>query len=141
MSRECVVVAEQGRARFFIRDTGKKTFTEIDDLTNPDARLQDQELESDRPGRAFDSRGSNRHAMEPKTGISEQSATRFAKKIRDYLENNRREYDNIILIASPAFLGHLRKELPDTLSKMVKREIDKEIVRKKTDEIREYLKL
>lgn len=141
MSRECVVVAEQGRARFFIRDISKKTFTEINDLTNPDARMHEQDLISDRPGRAFDSRGSNRHAMEPKTGATEQSATRFAKKIRDYLETNRSEYEYIVLIAPPAFLGHLRKELPDTLSKLVKREIDKEIVRKKPQEIRKYLRL
>lgn len=137
---ECVVVAEQSRARLFIRDRVRKVFRELEDLANPEARLHEQDLVSDRPGRSFDSKGDNRHAMEMKTGPAKQVAIRFAKDICKRLEAMRSDYEKLILVAPPQFLGLLRDNLPDTLKKEVVREIDKDLVRKDTREIEKYLR-
>ena len=129
---ECVVV--------FIRDRAKKIFRELEDLTNPDARLHEQELMSDRQGRTYDSRGNNRHAMELKTGPAKQVAIRFAKDICKQLEYHRNEYEKLVLVAPPTFLGLLRENLPATLAKRVVRDIDKELVQKKPEDIEKYLR-
>ena len=140
MSLVCVVVAEQSRARFFIQAGAGKTLRELADLTNPEGRLHEQDLLSDRPGRSFDSKGTGRHAMEPKMGAKKHSAIRFAQEICTYLETNRDEYDKLILIAPPEFLGLLRGKLPDALAQLVSKEINKDIVRKDIKEIQQYLK-
>lgn len=137
---ELVVVAEQSRARLFIRDRVKKIFQELEVMVNPEARLHDQELTQDRPGRSFDIKGDHRHAMEMKTSPSRQVAERFAKDICKQLQSRRNEYEKIILVAAPAFLGMLRDNLSDTLKKDVVREIDKDLVRKAEKEIEAYLK-
>lgn len=140
MHVECVVVAEQSRARLFLRDRSSKVFRELEDMTNPEARLHEKDLVSDRPGRSFDSRGENRHAMEMKTGPAKQVAIRFARDICKQLESTRNNYEKLILVAPPQFLGMLRDNLPDTLKKVVIREIDKELVRKDINEIEKYLR-
>lgn len=137
---ECVVVAEQSRARLFIRDRAKKIFRELEDMTNPEGRLHEQEFMSDKQGRSYDSMGNNRHAMEQKTGPARQAAIRFAKDICRQLESLRNDYEKLILVAPPMFLGLLRDNLPDPLAKQVVREISKELVQKSPEEIEKYLK-
>lgn len=140
MSIVYVVVADQSRARLFIQEGAGKRLRELDELTNPEGRMHEQELSSSRPGRSFDSKGPGRHAMEPKTNAKKHSAIRFAQEICTYLETNRDEYDKLILIAPPEFLGLLRENLPDALVQLVSQEIDKDVVRKNLKEIQQYLK-
>ncbi len=139
MSLVCVVAA-QSQARFFMQESTSKPLEEMPGLENPEGRLHERDLTSDRPGRTFDSTGSTRHAKEQKTDVKKQLAINFAKQIAGYLEDRRNEFDQVVLIAPPAFLGLLRENLPDTLSKLVIREVDKDIVTKDVKEIQQYLK-
>ena len=139
MSLVCVV-AGQSQARFFNQESAGKPLEELPGLDNPDARLHERDLISERPGRTFDSKGATRHAKEQKTNVKKQVAINFAKQISDYLEARRNEFDNLVLIAPPAFLGLLRESLPDTLMKLVTREIDKDIVNKDVKDIQRYLR-
>ena len=59
-----VVVADSARARVFEWASRNADLRELLDLTNSQARLQEQALTSDRPGVGFSSRGQGRRRMQ-----------------------------------------------------------------------------
>jgi protein required for attachment to host cells len=141
--RTWVVVAESSRARIFSLNGLQTPMDELADMVNPEARARDRELVSDRQGRTFDSSGQGRHAKEPATTPKEQRAIEFARQVAERIENGRstEEFQHLILIAAPAFLGLLRKNLKDPTHQRIKREIQKNIVRESEASIREQIKL
>lgn len=124
-----VVVADNERARFFSDKLGKKTLTEIDDLVHPEARIHERDLISDKPGRVYDSVGGGRHSMEQKTDVKKHYAQVFAEQIGEKLEQARNDHDfqHLVLIAPPEFLGILRKQLSDQCAKLVIQSFDKDL--------------
>ncbi|MGR9105796.1 MAG: host attachment protein [Gammaproteobacteria bacterium] len=141
MSKLWVVVAESSRARIFSVVNRISPLAEIDDLVNPAARSHDRDLTSDTPGRSFDSAGLGRHAMEPATDPKKNEVIVFARKIGERLGSARKagEFDELILICSPEFLGLLRQNLDDVLKKHVTKTINKNLIHKDEAQIREYL--
>ena len=129
MNTTWVVVADNERARFLTKKPGEKILIEIDDLVHPEARIHERDLSSDKPGRSYDSGGSGRHSMEQKTDIKKHDALTFAGCIADRLEQGRNdhEYQQLVLIAPPEFLGLLRKQLSDQCTKLVKQTFDKDL--------------
>jgi protein required for attachment to host cells len=136
-----VLVADSARARLFQAAGPGGHLEEMTDLVMPSSRLQEQDLVSDRPGRAFDIAGEGRHAMEPRTSAKEVESDRFAARIAALLESERQQgsYARLVLVASPAFLGQLRSALSDQVHALVGLELDKHLVQLRADEIREHL--
>ena len=141
MSKLWVVVAESSRARIFSVVNRISPLNEIDDMLNPAARSHDRDLTSDLPGRTFDSAGVGRHSMEPSVDPKKNEIAVFAKKVSERLGSARKagEFDELILICSPEFLGLLRQNFDDVLKKHVTRTINKNLVHKDEAQIREYL--
>jgi protein required for attachment to host cells len=105
---------------------------EVLDLVNPKGPLPRQALESDKPGRAFDSRGGGqRHAMEPRVDAKEAAATRFARELADALQTglNEHRFEALYLVAPPHFLGLLRQQLSPGLQRCVAGELGKDLTR------------
>jgi protein required for attachment to host cells len=136
-----VVVADSGRARFYALENKGKPMVELADYIHTEARMRANELISDRQGRTFDSKGSARHAKESHRPIKVQQATKFAHQVSAYIdaEQKKNKFSNLLLVAAPGFLGILRKALSRETSKLVTREIDKDLVLMKEDVIREHL--
>jgi len=111
------------------------------DLVMPSSRLLEQELVSDRPGRAFDSFGAGRHAMEPPTSAKEIASGRFAAEIAALLESERQRgaYTWLVLVAPPAFLGQLRGALSGSVKALVSAELGKHLVALDAEAIRGHL--
>jgi len=141
MTISWVLVADSGRARIFESDQTFKALAEVNDMVNPSARQKDGELTSDAPGRAFDSGGQGRHAMEDKTSTKEQHELFFAEQINDYLELGRTtgKYKALVIIAAPGFLGMLRKTLNHNLIKLVAGEINRNLTQHGVQDIIEHL--
>lgn len=141
MKKKWVVVAESSRARFFSVESRTSPLKEIEDMVNPGARLQGQDLTADGFGRTFDSNGQGRHAMEPRTEPKKQEAINFAHNVSERLENARRtgDYNDLVLIASPGFLGMLREHLGEVTQKHISKTINKNLINKTEAEIRGYL--
>jgi len=138
--RNYVVVAESIRARIFSSQTNLGPLTEINDLVNPAGRLDEKELDADKQGRGRSSFGSS-HAV-GKTDITKNHETVvFAKQIADYMEEQRvaGNFDGLVLVGSPQFLGVLRKSLSENCKKMVTKSLDKNLVHAGVDEIREQV--
>ncbi|GIX13808.1 MAG: host attachment protein [Paracoccaceae bacterium] len=100
-----------------------------------------RELEDDRPGRTFDRFGAGRHAKEPRTDPVRVEKQRFAHRVAELLDADRRHnrFERLILVAPPQFLGDLRASLPEETRALVSAEIDKDYTRLDPEELRERL--
>ena len=136
-----IVVASAARTRIFERAGPRSDLCEIEGLTNSEERLHGHEIDSDRPGRAFDSTGEHRHAMEPPVGAKEKLAVDFARTVVDTLETGRtaHRFEHLWIVAPPRFLGRLRTEMGDALSRTVSREIHKDLTPENPGAIAEQL--
>lgn len=139
MANMCILVAESARARLFASDGRRSSLSEVEDLTHSESRLQASELTSDLPGRVFDSAGQGRHAMEEAVDPKRREAEAFAKLLADRLESSRRagEFERLVLVAAPRFLGMLRGNLSDPTRDCIAREVSKNLVREDIETIRE----
>ena len=126
-----VVVASAARARIFEVDGRCEPLQEVMDLVNPEDRLQAQALKSDKPGRAFDRLGGQRHAMGTTVSPKEQVAIRFAKQVVDRLDADwhRGRFDSLCVVASPHFLGLLRDRMGNSLTRAVRGEVINDLTR------------
>lgn len=129
MSPMWVVVADNARARLLAKEPGKKVLVEMEDLVHPEARKHERDRLSDKPGHAYDRGGVGRHAMDNKLSAGKQDAIAFAALIADKLEHGRTQHDyqKLVLISPPEFLGLLRKKLTDQCSKLVTQSFDKDL--------------
>ena len=142
MTYTWVVVADSTRARIFNAESSSAALSEMEGLANTEGRLHDRDLTSDLPGRSFDSsKAGGRHAMEPPTDPKQELAIEFARLIARHLDAARvkRDYEQLVIIAAPTFLGLLREQLTNTCRKLVDFEFNKNLVQQTAEEIRSHL--
>lgn len=141
MSKTWVVVAESSRAKIFEIEKKNAPLKELEGLTHPASRVHEQELTSDLPGRSLNSSTHGSHKMTASSSAKEHESIEFARTISSHLDNafTRGMFDKLIIMSPPAFLGQLRKELGSETSKRVVSEIDKNLVRHKTQDIQAHL--
>jgi protein required for attachment to host cells len=119
-----IVAADSSRARILQVADRERRLVEIEDLLNPEGRLQDREINTDARGRF-----AGGHTGEDDVGAVEHEVELFAKRLGDYLDKarTRQLYDRLHLVAPPKFLGLLRKELGKEVEKLVVDEIPKDL--------------
>ncbi|MCK8517205.1 host attachment protein [Methylonatrum kenyense] len=122
-----VVVAQQGQARLFHREKRFSPLRELDTLVQPEARLHAQDLQSDRPGRAMNRARGGRTALESSSDPKRVEAEAFARRLAERLHEGRTagDYQKLILVAGPAFLGLLREALDAETRRCVMKEVRK----------------
>ncbi len=131
-----IVVANSTLARIFRLD--KLQLIEMDTMINPEGRLHDKDLATDKPGVAFD--GSGRYAMTKEHSPKEAEVESFAKKVAAHIDHARAvgQIDRIFLAANPGFLGLLRSSLTNPTAGIISHSVDKDITNMKPDDIRGY---
>jgi len=144
-----VVVADQAEASFYDLQHRDDPPQLTGHLTDPLARLHDRDLISDRPGRKFDHaplsggrRGATaHHATGGEESPRRQEAVGFAHRIAAQLERAQRddEFDRLVVMAPPGFLGVLRKALPQAVRASVVAEVDKDLVHQTAAAVRSHL--
>jgi protein required for attachment to host cells len=150
MATTWIVAADSSRARVLQVADREQKLLEIEDLLNPQARLQDRELQTDAEprfnghggvGKAGSARTSGPASDRETEGAVEHSVRVFAKEIGRYLEQARNEhrYDELVLIAPPKFLGAVRKELGKEVEKLVVNELPKDLSWFNAREIERYV--
>lgn len=131
MKKTWVVAAESSRARIFAANGRLKPMRELDGFAHPLSRARVLDINSDNAGHVYDRKGHGVHDMENEMDPKKNEADRFAKELADYLDKARanRQFEQLVLIAAPEFLGLLRKHLtPETL-KLLARAVSKNLVR------------
>jgi protein required for attachment to host cells len=149
MATTWIVAADSSRAKVLQVADRERKLLEVEDLHNPEARLQDRELQTDAEPR-FNGHGGVGKAGSARTGgpasdreaqgAVEHSVRVFAKEIGRYLEQarNQHRYDELVLIAPPKFLGAVRKELGKEVEKLVVDELPKDLSWFNAREIERY---
>jgi protein required for attachment to host cells len=132
-----VIVADASRARLYELEGRGQPLTELQDLVHPEARLKGMEIESDRPGRAFDTRGDQRHAMAPPTEPKHEEAMRFAREVAALLREgfDAHRFRQLCVVAPPQFMGLLRDEIDGPVRAAVKAELSKDLTHEDTDRV------
>jgi len=140
MKSTWLVVADNSKARFFIVDSHMGPIEEIDSIAHAEARLHEQVMTSDLPGRG-NGNGGARHAYQDEVSPKDQENINFAKQIANELDTARKDkrFKQIMLVAAPGFLGNLRNQLATQTQKLVCFELAKNMSNFNAKEIREHL--
>lgn len=140
MEKTWIVVAEGSRARVLAARHAGQPLTEILDFEFPEGRLRDQDIYTDHPGSTQGPTRSSRSATEQRDVRAQQHAG-FARLIADALDKARNDgdYQRLMLVAPPAFLGALRDALDGPMEKLVDKTVQKNLVEEDEATIRGYL--
>jgi protein required for attachment to host cells len=155
-----IITANAGRARFFSEDGPAEPLQELEDMVNNGARLRTSESETDRlgptsAGKSSHNIGTNAVAMshnghgagapnkqyEPNQTPAEHQTELFAKEISQFLLKSQQEgrYQNLVLSASPQFLGTLRMNLDPHVQSAIKLEVNKDYTQVAVNQLRDQL--
>ena len=136
-----VIVCNHSRARLFKADT-HSLVKELSDQVNPAARLRNQDLVTDGPGKyRGGGSGGQQHAEDPRTSPRDKAAENFARDIAAVIEEavTDHELDRLYVVAEPDMLGRVRKALSEQARQLVVKEIAKDVVAQSPAEIRGFL--
>jgi protein required for attachment to host cells len=130
MSSTWILVADASRARFFSAENPAGPLVEMETLSNPEARLHERDLVSDRGGH-----------NDGDSATKAANTDRFASMVCDHLESSRhtRELRKLYILGSPGFLGLLRKHQSPSLRHLVRDEIAKDLTTQSPERIRAQL--
>lgn len=137
-----IVVADAGRATFYETTGGlaAEPWKQRHAMMAPLPPSRD--IDSDRPGRSFDSGGEGRHAMEPPTDPHRHAKETFAHEVVQALDEARRhqQFQELVVVAAPTFLGDLRSMMPEQLRTRVRHEINKDYSKLPEPELRKRIR-
>ncbi|HFD78794.1 MAG TPA: host attachment protein [Gammaproteobacteria bacterium] len=144
MSRIWILVAESSRAKLYKADNRKAPLTEVEALVHPAGRLHEGDLVSDRPGSdpgTPGGQGQGRHVVDNKISAKQAEDIDFARYLARHLDQGRIDgaYDELVLIAPPAFLGLLRNSINKEVMERVSEQIDKNLVQQSPEALREQI--
>jgi protein required for attachment to host cells len=157
-----VLAADSERARIFELSDSDNTLQEIQDMVNPEGRMQEREVVTDREGRYGQGstgaaggtpgsspgnpgpggHGHQSHTAEPQQTPREHDIEMFTKQVVRYIDQARTEnrFDKLRVIAAPRMLGLIRQNLSKEAQKMVEEEIPKNITGLEDHQLKEFLK-
>lgn len=141
MSNTWVLVAESSRAKLYKVNGRLDPLTEIEAMVNPASRMREGELVSDDAGSDGGSVGHGRHVIDSRHTAHERESLQFARRLANRLDSGRTsgDFNRLVLVAPPEFLGHLRNHLSKESMSLVYRQIDKNLVQKSKTVLRTYL--
>lgn len=144
-----IVAANAGRARLFCQATQADPLEEIGDMVNTAARLRTAETESDSLGQHAASK--SRHKVgaptqpsgyQPNPSPAEHQTEIFARTLAEHLRqaHHQGRFRQLVLMASPEFLGVLRQMLDSTVEAVVHLAINKDYTQSTPGQIREHIR-
>jgi protein required for attachment to host cells len=137
-----ILVADGARARLYVNHGVGKGLQPVSGATHKaDLHHHDRDILADKPGRAYNSVGEGRSAMEPQTEWHRFEKHKFAREMAKVLDAAAagKAFDRLVLVAPPATLGDLRTELSDVTRRMVTAELPKDLTRHAEQELPAHL--
>ena len=127
-ARTWILVADGGRARILSARGLDKGLDLVSEREAPAPKTS--EIGADRPGRAFESAASARHAYSTPDYHREREQAFLRDLARD-LETSLKagRFDRLVVVAPPTALGDLRKVLGSTVGPAVTAEINKDLTK------------
>jgi protein required for attachment to host cells len=136
-----ILVAHRSGARLFENAGPGKGLKLVEAILHPEGRLKNGEIDSDKPGRAFDKVGGGRHSMSTEQEPIQRIAQIFAKQLGEKLEKGRAQnrYSKLVLVAEPRFLGELRAALDAPTAALVSATLDKDLIGTEDRDVHHHL--
>ncbi len=136
-----ILVADNARARIFKTIKQGQALEQVQEWLHPSSRAHERDLTSDRPGRTFNSEGPGRHGMGEGASAKDHEAWKLCKQVSDDIEKARAQgqFDRLVLVAAPAFLGELRNMLSEPTMRLVAGALDKNLAQMDEQQIIEHL--
>ena len=116
-----IVIADGEHARF-VQPDADNTLRTVGSFDLASAHLRSRDIGSDRPGRAFESGASARHAVGARHDLHTMEKEKFVRLVGEQINaaSARDEFDELLLVAPPRALHELREALdPATPAKLV----------------------
>ena len=145
-----IVSANASRARFFGQARAADPLDEVSDMVNEAARMRQRDLETDAPvGDRAASKSSHSTAApttpstyEPRQGAKEHETELFARQVAEYLVKAHHEgrFEELCLVASPEFLGTLRKLVEPRLHSALRLSINRDYTHSTARELQQHLR-
>lgn len=147
MTTTWIVIAHQAGARFLQHQTGqanRNKLIQVRELENPDGRKKNGEIESDRAGKTFTPmRGgaTGMRSMGHEETAHQRVASNFARLIARELDSARvaHQFDELVLVAEPHFLGILKAALDTPTSRTVSAILAKDLAKVPLHDMREHI--
>lgn len=135
-----VLAADNSRARFFTAEKARSPLHETRDLVDPQARLHEGDLVTDRSGRERNP-SAQYHGIGDDRSTREDGADRFAQQVCAELDAARAKgaFDKLYIVAAPSFLGLLRKHQSAPLRQRIAGEVAKNLAGQPAETIRGQL--
>ena len=131
MAKTWILVGHDAGARVFENYGPGKGLELVETIEHPEGRLRDRDIDSDRPGRSFrkDSGDPRRAAMSRGESPHDRAISDFARALADKLQRARvrNQYERLVLVAPPRFLGLLRASLDGPTAPLVVGSLDKDL--------------
>lgn len=140
MSTTWILVSNASSGKI-LRNTGpNKGLEMVRVFEHPQSREKNADLVTDRPGHN-QGHGNGHGSYVPQTTPKEHEADVFALELARELEAGRvgKEYDRLVLVAPPAFLGQLNQRLNDPVKGLVSDKLEKDYTRATNKELAEHL--
>ncbi len=137
-----VLIANGGEARIVETEGRGGEVRDVDGMQFENATPPARDIMADKPGRAFDSAGQGRHAMEYTSDPAEQSELDFARQLSEVLETafRNKRFDELSIVAAPAMLAKLRQALAPQVGATLRAEIDKDYTKVSKIDLPDYLR-
>ncbi len=137
-----LVVCDASRARILRIAEPEEEWAAVETVTPTEGRARSGALVSDRPGRANRPKGLGRQAPVDAADPTDAASRRFASELGRRLERgfDAHEFDGLVLVAPPRFLGQLRDALTPPVRRRVRASLRKDLTRVTTTELRERVR-
>jgi protein required for attachment to host cells len=138
--RTWVLVADGGKARILENLGPGKGVHQVSGLEEDLLLPPNRELQTDRPGRGFESAGPTRHAYETTDPHREMKRT-FAGHLMERLAGFHAKgmFDRLVLVAPPAMLGDLRSQMGAAITSSLIGELARDLTHVPTNEMHTHL--
>lgn len=140
-----VLIADGARARVVAAEAHEGKLQLIEKLELSGEHRPNRDLADDRPARVIESQGQSkgtmRHAVEPKVDRHRELKRDFAKEIADVLEASlgQHQFDKLVVVAAPVTLGDLRRALSDAVRSTIIAEVSKDLTKVPNDEVTRHI--
>ena len=137
-----VLVADSARARIFDWTSLSGPLTELRDFANPQGRLKEGELTSDRPGVSHSSKGHRTgHPMNAEHSAGSAASNEFVRTLVTELKVglDARKFERVVLVMPPVFLGQLRSHLDHRLESVVAASVNRDLTKESAETILDRL--
>ncbi|MEX2366412.1 MAG: host attachment protein [Pseudohongiellaceae bacterium] len=133
-----ILVADSGRAKVYRSQKPVKTLELVYDQVNFQGRKKPSEIYSDKAGGQHSGSGGH-HSFAGERENHEED--RFSRDLAKMLQSEYQagQFDALVLISPPHFLGKLRQQLDKECRKVVIKSIDKDLVRMAEQDIISHL--